>query len=402
MKIHFCDLCNESVPQSDLDGGRSFLRKGRVICAKCNDLMSVSSGRSASATAIGDAGTSAMDATITDDSDTKVEAASRTAMAPSSSADRTQGISRTASDETNIDSVRARGPVQYRVEGGGGLVAGFLAAVSVVLVAVVAVMLMDRVEQVAGGVDQKVEIVQNDMAAAETELLARIEDLKATSLLSAQELENKLENALAQREARDGETAERLQKILLRIDEVEGRLGGLTEAEIAAADNARELVALESSLANMRLEIAQLSADLQARPVVVAAPSTPEPNVPAWLALTEDLKDPNSGVRWNTVADLGHTGDPAVVAYVIPVLKDSDTFVRMEAARVLGEFAVTTSVGPLIDTLEDEAEVVRDAAVTSLRKITGENFRFDPRAKESERTKRVRAWRDWWDKQEKA
>ena len=27
MKIHFCDLCNESVPQTDLDEGRAFLRQ---------------------------------------------------------------------------------------------------------------------------------------------------------------------------------------------------------------------------------------------------------------------------------------------------------------------------------------------------------------------------------------
>src|SRR5882672_5074268 len=40
MKIHFCDLCNESVPQSDLDIGRAFMRKGRVVCATCDQLMS--------------------------------------------------------------------------------------------------------------------------------------------------------------------------------------------------------------------------------------------------------------------------------------------------------------------------------------------------------------------------
>ena len=31
MKILFCDLCNESVPQSELDEGRAFMRKGRVV-----------------------------------------------------------------------------------------------------------------------------------------------------------------------------------------------------------------------------------------------------------------------------------------------------------------------------------------------------------------------------------
>ena len=40
MKIHFCDLCNESVPQADLDEGRAFVRKGRVVCATCDRAMS--------------------------------------------------------------------------------------------------------------------------------------------------------------------------------------------------------------------------------------------------------------------------------------------------------------------------------------------------------------------------
>jgi len=40
MKIHFCDLCNESVPQADLDGGRAFQRKGRIVCAHCDAVMS--------------------------------------------------------------------------------------------------------------------------------------------------------------------------------------------------------------------------------------------------------------------------------------------------------------------------------------------------------------------------
>src|SRR6188768_544932 len=39
MKIHFCDLCNESVPQADLDQGRAFIRKDRVICSTCENVM---------------------------------------------------------------------------------------------------------------------------------------------------------------------------------------------------------------------------------------------------------------------------------------------------------------------------------------------------------------------------
>ena len=43
MKIHFCDLCNESVPESDLAAGRAQRRKDRVICAACERSMNSNS-----------------------------------------------------------------------------------------------------------------------------------------------------------------------------------------------------------------------------------------------------------------------------------------------------------------------------------------------------------------------
>lgn len=45
MNIHFCDLCNESVPEGDFSTGKAFLRKGRVICATCEALMSAEEDR---------------------------------------------------------------------------------------------------------------------------------------------------------------------------------------------------------------------------------------------------------------------------------------------------------------------------------------------------------------------
>jgi hypothetical protein len=35
MKIRFCDLCNESVPQVHIDGGRAIARCDRLVCANC-------------------------------------------------------------------------------------------------------------------------------------------------------------------------------------------------------------------------------------------------------------------------------------------------------------------------------------------------------------------------------
>ncbi|MEM9802735.1 MAG: hypothetical protein AAGA20_20585, partial [Planctomycetota bacterium] len=39
MDIRFCDICNESVPESDFAAGRAYFRKGRVICMSCDQAM---------------------------------------------------------------------------------------------------------------------------------------------------------------------------------------------------------------------------------------------------------------------------------------------------------------------------------------------------------------------------
>src|SRR5688572_1344199 len=39
MNLYFCDLCNESIPQPDLDLGRAVRRGERLICASCESAM---------------------------------------------------------------------------------------------------------------------------------------------------------------------------------------------------------------------------------------------------------------------------------------------------------------------------------------------------------------------------
>src|SRR6185369_16547759 len=35
MKIYFCDLCNESIPQEDLEQNRVTSVRGKMICSRC-------------------------------------------------------------------------------------------------------------------------------------------------------------------------------------------------------------------------------------------------------------------------------------------------------------------------------------------------------------------------------
>ena len=64
--------------------------------------------------------------------------------------------------------------------------------------------------------------------------------------------------------------------------------------------------------------------------------------------------------------------------------------IRQRSAKV--------GVSALIDRLEDESVTVREAAMISLRSITGRSFGFEPDAREVERRRKIDDWRDWWRK----
>ena len=119
---------------------------------------------------------------------------------------------------------------------------------------------------------------------------------------------------------------------------------------------------------------------------------------PAWGVHLGNLQDPDAALRLDSVSHLAESKDPEVVPHILPLLADSDLFVRMVVAQTLGDLEAKVGVSSLIDRLEDESVTVREAAVISLRRITNQSFGFEPDALEIERRKRVSAWRSWWRK----
>jgi HEAT repeat protein len=101
------------------------------------------------------------------------------------------------------------------------------------------------------------------------------------------------------------------------------------------------------------------------------------------------------------VQSLGDTHDVAVVPHLVPLLEDADIFVRMAACRYLGDLGGMEAVPALIDTLEDEEASVREAALVALRSLTTQTIPFDPLARDGDRSKRVKAWREWWEEASK-
>jgi len=151
-----------------------------------------------------------------------------------------------------------------------------------------------------------------------------------------------------------------------------------------------------------RMEEYRKSAEA-ARNAAEAAKALPEkpaaPAGPAWTTLVPNLADANPSTRWEAVDELGRSKDPAVIPHIAPLLRDSDLFVRMCAARVLADLGTLQAVPALIDALEDAEPTVRESAWHALRTLTGKDFKFDPQGNDADRQKKVKSWREWWKKE---
>jgi HEAT repeat protein len=85
-----------------------------------------------------------------------------------------------------------------------------------------------------------------------------------------------------------------------------------------------------------------------------------------------------------TLAEMAQ--NPYTSAALITALADETPATRAGAARLIREVKGPPLVGPLLATLEDEVESVRQEGIAALTEVTGKTFGED-----------AEAWRGWWD-----
>jgi hypothetical protein len=376
MQIHFCDLCNESVPQTDLDAGRAARIKGRVVCARCDAAMN-----------------HAMDA-------------HRRAVGamPSSAA---EWDARAGEGASSAPLASAIGRADALPSTSAGSVVGVVLASIALLFAVATwAHLLGRVEEgeEARGVEDRTLGERIELAMRE----ARTQSEEARAWVgSAREAAGALQGSLRALEERlassDRAQAESAARSGTALAEARERLAALEELVAVIARRGGELEAAHARELEMSSAVGALSEHLatleleSARAAEANVPSAPE--APIWWPLVAKLASSRFDDRWEAVQALGETRDPAVVPHLVPLLKDVEIFVRMATARVLGLLSTLEGVPALIDALEDAESSVREAAWLSLTALAGRDIAFDAFAKEAERKKSVRAWREWWEKE---
>jgi hypothetical protein len=363
VEIRFCDLCNESVPLADLRTGRARQVGERVICAACE-----------------------------------------AAMAEAEPA----GVGATAEPRAALEPGARRGEPR-RESGGSGpeWAAGF----AILVAGGLGYLAVDRTERSDRALGAALDQQQRTLAAY-TERLAQGEAgmqgaLEEQSLARSVQGEELRSIDLRWRADLEG-IAARLDGLGSDLDGLGAKLGEVQAADGRLSNLERGLLGAQRDLQSLTEAVLSLSERLASgavfgAPKALTGPTPPADPAgaeqpPAFAAELEALGSPDYGARWAAVDALGRRGDPAAAPFLVPCLGDSDFFVRMAAARALGQLGNLVAVPALIEALVDPEPSVAEAAVESLRLLTGRNFKFDPIEKVEERKKRAQAWRDWWER----
>lgn len=355
MNLYFCDLCNESIPQADLDLGRAVRRNERLICTACEAAMT---------------------------------SAPASAPEPSDVAPAPRPLARAPSTSPLPAIALAVACVALLVGAGGGAYLFWRLDESARAlhgeVVDVERAAPAHARTVSAALAEETSARETDVAAARAEVQALVTRVQ------------ELEQAGADRAALER-----------RVDKLDGRLAALGDLASRVEHESGALEQLAATVAELSAARAQsdaAGAGAHAAPASDPAPAAkgaalaPAPGVPPWQGFVADLASADSGTRWQAVQALGDTHDPAVVPHLVPVLGDADIFVRMAACRHLGDLGSLEAIPALIDALEDEEALVREAAYVALDRLSGkgQQIPFDAYARDGDRSKRVRAWRDWW------
>lgn len=355
MNLYFCDLCNESIPQADLDLGRAVRRNERLICAACEGAMSGAPQRPEAAAAAVPAAAR--------------PAAGREGAPPSSLA----AVALAFSSVSLVAGVGLGAYLFWHLEERTGKLAQELNDLERSA--------PEHARTVSAALAEESRAREGELAETRTAvraLQARLQELEPVGAQQAA-LERKLE--------RVDDRLGTLDDLASRVQHQSGQLDQLS-ATVAALSAGR------SGPTEPAPAVAQPSAEAKAP----APPVAQERGAAEWERWLGDLSSAEAGTRWQAVQAIGGTHDPAVVTHLLPMLRDSDIFVRMAACRHLGDLNTVEAIPGLIDTLADEEAAVREAALVALRRLSGQSIPFDPLGKEGDRTKRVKDWRDWWEK----
>ncbi|MFV1958333.1 MAG: HEAT repeat domain-containing protein [Planctomycetota bacterium] len=344
MEIRFCDLCAESIPDSDFDAGRAVAVNGRTYHVTC---------------------------------------ALRRALA----------LGGWRSWMTFLLALYAAGVVTFLLVVFLGpkpekpdvvspavetAIAGSRSAVETSLRRVLSEGLAATVKDAGSAADARTSVVRKEIRAQLDVLQARLE-------------------------ASDALASDHLKAQAQRLDRIEGEVSALS-ALLREVKEEAEREAARRRARPVPTPPKPESATREPTPVrpPVAPPDKPAgANTQAVTRWIRRLKDANENIRFSATLELGRLKDRRASAPLVEVLqKDRDYYVRLGAATALGDIKAVDAFPALVDALNDRDGLVRTAANDALQSITEQAYALPPGMSKGERRRLQKKWRSWFKENE--
>lgn len=362
LHVDFCDLCNSSIPDSDLERGAARRFEGKVIGSCC--------------------------------------------------------LSRLA-PAAHATPKQAAGAASAAASGGSGG-GGWFASAFVVLIAVAgATLFLDwrfgeeasRLADQVRGLEGEIDPLAEKLVGLEKSLGSglRSEDLDV--------VQSSVTGLGSEMTATEERVLQSIRDNATRLRELATRFSALDSGQ---RDHLARIAEVHADLRRVaqRIEDVSSAAAMPAVPALVgegaadsavgggemiddggAAPAEGSAGLPAHLVrFVGKLQDPDDGERFEAVDELLQSADPRVFEYVLPLATDPDPFVRRLVFEGIKEHRSDASVDALVTALGDSESLVRYTAHASLKALTGQDFPFDPDAAPAKRSSMQRRWSEWWDK----
>lgn len=352
LQVHFCDLCNASVPLQDLESGAARRHQGRTFGACCLG-------------ALREPGSAA--------------AVPATPAAPA---------------PVLMPMAPSRHGAEPRVLPLGIAILAGLAAATLFL--------ESRIDQAEtrwlGESGQQADALRTQAEGVQGILVALDSAARRTDIDRLQERLAAAEQA-QQRSSEVADAAAKEQAKALAV--LQAGVTALQEAERRRVDPAPALAEMSTRIQQALVGLAELQA--QPRPAQVVPEAVPMPPAPTGLQpelahQVAKLKDEDAATRFEAVDVLLRSRDPLVLEHLLPMTKDADTFVRRLCVEGIKDFRQAAVVDALLVALADPEEIVRDTAWRSLKDLTGQKLPFEAGAARDVRARAQQKWQEWWDK----
>lgn len=196
-----------------------------------------------------------------------------------------------------------------------------------------------------------------------------------------------------------------------QLEAIQTEVAALVQAHRQQAGKAVDYQPQFDDMRQRQLRLIDMVAALRlAAPAPAAAPAEPEtpaatpadasaPPLPAALAEhVKKLQSPDAAIRFEAVDELLKAKDVGAVTFLLPLARDTDSFVRRLTVEGLAQWKRADVVDTLLSALNDADEYVRLAAWRALKDVTGQKIAFESTATKDARARAIQRWQEWWDK----